>query len=98
MGLGGLDGFDQFGNGKTLPLRCNNDAGIEDYSQDGGFHGCWVTGHDSLQVLSEVRIEGHSGVAFPRLPEDLRDKPPASVRSPDDSHGAMVLLHDHLNA
>ena len=28
------------GGVQTLALRFNHDAGIEDYSQDGGFHGC----------------------------------------------------------
>src|SRR5258705_34494 len=57
-----------------------------------------VAGDDSLQILSEVRIDRNRGVAFLRLPEDLRDRPPASVRRTDDSHGTMVLLHDHLDA
>lgn len=57
-----------------------------------------VVGDDSLQILSEVRIECNRGVALLRLPEDFRDRPPASVRRTDDRHGTMILLDDHLDA
>jgi len=57
-----------------------------------------MAGDDRLETLSEVGIERNGGVALPRLPEDLRDRPPAAMRRTDYGHGTMILLHDHLDA
>ncbi|HXA67889.1 MAG TPA: hypothetical protein VNV82_22200 [Bryobacteraceae bacterium] len=37
---GGADGSEQLTHGLLTPLRCDDDAGVEDQSQEGGVRGC----------------------------------------------------------
>lgn len=57
-----------------------------------------MTGDDLFEILAEVLIESHRGIALPGFAKDLGNGPSAAMLCTQHSHRPVVLLDDDLDA